>query len=217
VLLGLLIGLLAGLLVFGTAGFFTGRWTADRSTPTPTPSTSPATTPASAGSSLPPYEQSQLAINRGRFSGELATFAGGWLPYVGDCVKSGDRGGPDLAAGEVVRVGCEYGNLSVYFIQYTSIAARDKTRIRNLGQNVDARQLTPGVAPGTDRPTPSGRSEGSYIEYAYRVGQGDAFRTVAGIWWDDADTPVGAYLVAYWKEGAGESWAPMRDVWSRHA
>jgi len=42
-------------------------------------------------------------------------------------------------------------------------------------------------------------------------------RTVAGIWWEDAQTPIAAYLLAYWKDGLGERWEPMRDLWSRYA
>jgi hypothetical protein len=37
------------------------------------------------------------------------------------------------------------------------------------------------------------------------------------MWWDDARTPVAGYLLAYWKEGLGEKWEPMRDLWSRYA
>jgi hypothetical protein len=214
-LLGLLIGALGGLLVFGGAGFAVGRLSApDAPAPLATPS---ATSTPNDAANLPPYEQSQAEVNKPKFTGELATFAEGWVPYAGDCVKSGERGGPGLAEGEAVRIACEYGSALVYFVQYKSIADRDKTRIRNLGQNVDARQLTPGVAAGGEKETPSGRSSGSYIEYAYSFGEGAAARTVAGLWWDDADRPVGAYLLSYWKEELGQSWEPLRDLWGRYA
>jgi hypothetical protein len=212
----LLIGLLAGLVLFGSSGFLAGRWTAAGPESAPTAPT-PAPTGPSAGPSLPAYERNQLEVNKAKLTGDLGAFADGWLPYVGDCLRNGDREGPKLGTGEVARVACEHGSVLVYFVQYRSIADRDKVRIRNLGQNVDARQLTPGVAPGGERGTPSGRSTGSYVEYAYRFGNGAAARTVAGIWWDDADRPVGAYLLAYWKDEVGESWEPLRDLWGRHA
>lgn len=212
-IVGLLIGSLAGLLVFGVSGFFIGRFTVgDSVDPQPSPSAVAATP------TLPAYERSQLTLNEAKFSGELADFAEPWLPWVAACLKNGDRGGPPLNPGESLRVLCKFGGMSVYFVQYASIAERDKIRIRNLGQNVDARQIAPGVASAEqDRATPSGRSRGGYVEYAYRVGSGAAARTVSGLWWDDADRPVGAYLLAFWAEGAGENWEPMRDVWGRHA
>ena len=86
-----------------------------------------------------------------------------------------------------------------------------------LGQNVDARTLTPGVAAATDRATPSGRTTGNYVEYAYKVTESDGVRTVSGIRWDEAEAPVGAYLLAYWTDGIGADWAPMRDLWGRYA
>ena len=61
------------------------------------------------------------------------------------------------------------------------------------------------------------RTEGNYVEYAYRLTERGTTRTVSGLWWDDAQAPVAGYLLAYWKDGVGESWAPMRDLWSRYA
>jgi hypothetical protein len=207
----LLIGLLSGLLVFGLSGFFLGRWTAGGSGVAPTPEPTGA-------ADLAPYERSQLTLNGAKFTGALAALAEPWLPFADGCRKNGDPEGPRLNQGEAARVRCEYRSMSLYFVEYSSVAERDKIRIRNLGQNVDAQQLTPGAKPAADRRrTPSGRTEGGYVEYAFRSGQGAQARTVAGLWWDDADSPVGAYLLAFWTEGVGESWEPMRDVWSRHA
>jgi hypothetical protein len=107
--------------------------------------------------------------------------------------------------------------MTAIFVEYTSAAARDKARVTTLGQNVDARTLTPGVGPATEKAAPSGRTSGNYVEYAYRLTENKATRTVSGLWWDDAQTPVAAYFLAYWKEGVGESWAPMRDIWARYA
>ena len=55
------------------------------------------------------------------------------------------------------------------------------------------------------------------MEYAYPVTEANITQTVSGLWWDDAEAPVAAYMLAYWKAGVGESWAPMRDVWARYA
>jgi hypothetical protein len=215
---GLVIGLVVGLLAFGAGGFLAGRLTGDQAAPAPAPA--PKSAPSPGAPALPPYESSLQTLNRTRFeaSPDLARFAESWLPWASGCRKNGEPDGPALNPGEATRVFCEFGNLSLYFVQYKSASDRDKTRIRHLAQNVDARQLTPGVAAGSDRrATPSGHSEGSYIEYAYKAGSGATARTVSAVWWDDADTPVGAYLLAYWKDGVGESWEPIRDVWQRHA
>lgn len=210
---GLIIGLACGLLAFGASGFFIGRYTADASAGGPGP-----TTPTAAPSpTLPPYEQSQRELNAEKFTGDLAAFAEPWLPYVSGCAQDGEPGGPQLRAGESRRVLCEYGAMSLFFVQYKSISERDKVRARNLVQNVEARELAPGVAGGENaRKAPSGRSEGSYIEYAFRS-DGAPVRTVSGVWWDKEEAPVGAFLLAFWAEGVGEDWEPIRDVWKRHA
>jgi hypothetical protein len=82
---------------------------------------------------------------------------------------------------------------------------------------VDTEALAPGAAEPAERKAPSARTEGNYVEYAYRLTERGTTRTVSGLWWDDAQTPVAGYLLAYWKDGVGESWAPMRDLWSRYA
>ena len=56
-----------------------------------------------------------------------------------------------------------------------------------------------------------------FVEYAYTVTENNVKQTVGGIRWDDAQTPVAGYMLAYWKDGVGESWAPMREVWTRYA
>jgi hypothetical protein len=55
------------------------------------------------------------------------------------------------------------------------------------------------------------------VEYAYTVTELTIKRIVGDIWWDGSRTPVAAYMLAYWKDGVGESWESMRDVWSRYA
>jgi hypothetical protein len=211
-IVGLLAGLVAGLVLFGTGGYFAGRATAPEAAAEPS-------TPAPAPSSpLGVFEQNQVAVNQPDFAGSsLTAISEGWLPYLSTCSRSGTPGGPKVNAGEKVRVRCTLDGMSAIFVEYESVAERDKARVKAMGQAVDARTLTPGVAPAAERPTPSGRTTGNYLEYAFRLTEGGTTRTVSGMWWDDAQAPVAGYLLAYWKEGLGEKWEPMRDLWSRYA
>lgn len=212
-IIGLVAGLVAGLLVFGTGGWFTGRATAPKAKGGTTTTVSP-----SPSASLGAFEQTQATLNQPHFTGTgLVPISQGWLPYVSDCARNGESGGPALNSGEKTRVRCALNGMSVIFVEYASTSDRDKARVKTLGQNVDARTLTPGVGAATVRATPSGRTNGNYVEYAYTLTQSGHSRPVAAIWWDDAQTPVAAYVLAFWKEGLGESWAPMRDLWSRYA
>lgn len=207
--IGLVAGLTAGLLIFGTAGYLTGR-----ATTTAGPTAAEPTAKPSQGV----FEQNQITINSADFQGTgLTTLAQGWLPYIATCNRSGTPGGPALNSGEKTRVRCTLDGMSAIFVEYNSVADRDKARVKTLGQAVDARTLTPGVAAPTQRPAPSGRTTGNYVEYAYRLTESGTTRTVGGVWWDDTKTPVAGYLLAYWKEGVGENWEPMRDLWSRYA
>ena len=214
--LAALAGLVVGLLIFAPTGYFVGtRIFGDRSGDDGRPA---ATTPGGGGTgSLPPYESSQLALNKAKFDGDLATLAESWLPWVGRCTANTDPRGPELKAGEQTRVLCEYSNVNVYFIRYTSIAERDKERLDRTRQHIDAQTLTPGAVKEADKAATSGHTSGSYVEFAYRVGSGSRTRTTCGAWWDDADTPVGAYLVTLWTEGLGDKWEPLRDIWQRHS
>ncbi|MBB4697410.1 hypothetical protein [Paractinoplanes abujensis] len=203
---GILAGLVVGLLLFGTGGYFAGRATAPK-----TPEAAPAPAPTATGG-LGVFEQSQVTINREDFAGTgLTTMSEGFLPYLSACAR------PKANAGEKLRVRCTLDGMSAIFVEYNSVADRDKARVKALGQAVDARSLTPGVAPAVEQATPSGRVTGNYVEYAYRLTESGATRTVAGIWWDDAQTPVAGYLLAYWEDGLGAKWDPMRDLWSRYA
>ncbi|WP_433296759.1 hypothetical protein ACQP2F_39215 [Actinoplanes sp. CA-030573] len=235
--MGLLIGLLAGLLVFGTAAFFLGRTTAGGSTAAANKGGSTTTgkggsaaagkggsTTADKGGSttagkdantaqaLGLFEQNQARLNQKDFKGTpLATIAQGWLPYLSTC----GRGTPRAGEGEKLRVRCTIDGMSALFIEYKSTAERDKARRKT--QEQDAAALAPGAQAPRQTRTPSGRTTGNYVEYAYRLTEGGVTRTVAGIWWDDAQTPIAGYLLAYWKDGVGERWEPMRDLWSRYA
>jgi len=197
---GLLIGLIAGLLLFGTAGWFTGRTTA----PTPTPPK--PTIPAKPAIGL--FEQTQATLNAAHFTTtNLTKFAQPWLPYLANCAKVA----PAQADGEKARVRCTIDGMSAFFVEYKSTAERDKARGKLQPQVREASTLAPGAKDPGKTPT------GNYVEYAYRLTEGGVTRTVAGIWWDDAQTPIAAYLLAYWKDGLGERWEPMRDLWSRYA
>ena len=211
-LLGAVTGLLAGLLVFGVGAFFVGRLTAGPGDPA-----APQPVGASAAPSLGVYEQSQVVVNQAKFAGALAPLTQAWLPYLSGCDRSGAAGGPGLNRGEKTRVRCRFDGMSVVFVEYASIADRDKARVKILSQNVDARTLTPGVGAAGERAAPSGRTSGNYVEFAYTVDENKRKQTVAGIWWDDAATPVAAYMLGFWQTGVGESWAPMREVWARYA
>ncbi|GIM81519.1 hypothetical protein Aco04nite_76960 [Winogradskya consettensis] len=204
-----LAGLVVGLLLFGTGGWFLGRAMSDGSG-----GSTAADKPTTGGNrNLGPYESNQVALNAPKFSGELTTLAEGWLPRLSNCSRSGDKDGPTLANGEKVRVRCQFDAISMFFIEYNTPADRDRARVSSLGQNVDARALTPGVADAGSRKTPSGRTEGNYIEYAYQVDG----RTVAGLWWDDYATPVGAFMLAYWDKDMGQKWDGVREVWGNCA
>jgi hypothetical protein len=139
------------------------------------------------------------------------------MPYLSGCTRSGEAGGPALNPGEKVRVRCTLGGMSAIFVEYKTAADRDKSRVTALGQNVDARSLTPGVGEPVGKATPSGRTTGNYVEYAYALTEGKSTRTVAGIRWDEDQAPVAGYLLAYWADGIGSNWAPMRDLWGRYA
>ncbi len=211
-LVGFLAGLTAGLLIFGGAGFFVGRSTA------PQAARPPASLPSAAPpeSQLSSYETAQQAANRRAFPPALETIAAPWLPYVGACLRDGQPS-VKLLRGEKSRVRCEHGDVVFMFVEYTSVAERDKVRIANLSKNVDARQLTPGVAGQREGPTPSGHTTGDYVEYAYTLPSGTARAPVAALWWDDASAPVGAYMIAFWKDKLGGSWEPLRALWAEHA
>jgi hypothetical protein len=213
-LAGILAGLAAGLLLFGTAGWFLGRTTATPNAPKATE----ATTPGPAPTTLGVFERSQATINEGFFAGTgLVAISEGWLPYLSNCGRSGRSGGPALNSGEKVRVRCTLDGMSAIFVEYASAEERDRARETVLDQNAAARTLTPGVVPATERRTPSGRAEGHYVEYAFKLTENGGSRIVSGIWWDDVKTPIAGYLLAFWKEGLGERWEPMRDLWSRYA
>jgi hypothetical protein len=206
-----LVGLLAGLLVFGPTGYLVGYRTA------PAPKPTPSKPAASGAAALPPFERTLLELNKPKFTSELAPIATSWLPWISNCAKSGSKNGPDLSTGEEVRVACRYANTSIYFVQYKTADERDKAYTRHVGQNIDAKQMAPGVAKPTTKRTTSGEVNGRYVEYAFKTSSDANGKTMCGLWWSDSTTPIAAYLVAYWDDELGQSWEPMRDLWRRYS
>lgn len=206
----LVAGLVAGLLVVGAGGFFVGRCTAPAGTVAARP------TPSAAAPALSVFHRAQEAANRRTLAPGLNGIAAPWLPYLGDCTRNGE-GAVKLGRGEKARLRCHHGDVVVTFVEYQSTAERDKARSAKLGQNVEARRLTPGVAAPREGFTPSGRMAGDYLEYAYTVKVGTSDGPVGALWWDDRGAPVGAYLAANWREKMAGSWEPLRDLWAAHA
>jgi hypothetical protein len=202
-----------GLLVFGPTGYFVRSWT----TGTPAAgagSPGPATPGPASTASLPPFESNQLALNRTKFDGDLAAFAEPWLAWVGGCATNADPGGPRLEVGERNRVFCRYGGTAVNFVLYKSTAERDDARNYRQRLSLDGHDLAPGLTEPTRKTGQSGVN-GSYVEYALR--DSNQGRTIAGVWWDREDSPVGLYIEMLWDEGLGGKWEPLRDLWQRHS
>ncbi len=208
VLLGIAVGLLAGLVLFGPTGYLVGAHRAESAPPKPQ-SSSPGT-----GDALGPFEQNQRALNTNKFNGDLAVFAKSWLPHVANCNKSGDKDGPQLGQGEVVRISCRYASVTVFFVQFQSIEERDRARGGRVPQNEDAKQMMPGVGEAAAKRTASGNANGNYLEYGFK---GDTGRTFAGLWWDNTATPVAGFMIVDWNDGLDEKWEPLRDLWRRYS
>jgi hypothetical protein len=206
---GLIVAMIAGavvlLLLVSTAVFFAVRDPGDDTTGTQPPVGPPS------GSAAPSVGAS---TEQAKFPAALRPFADSWLSRVRNCIRHDDSGGPTLGDGEVVRIFCQSGTMDVYFVQYASTDERDKARDRRLRQAGEAAEKVPGLAAPSKRRTTSGNAEGDYLEYGFTVDDGRVF---AGLWWDDTSTPVGAFIVANWKDQAGGSWTPVRELWTQNA
>jgi hypothetical protein len=206
-----LLGLVAGLLVFGPTGYLVGHQTAAA------PAPKPASSPNSGTPVLPLFEHAQLQLNKPKFTSELTPIANSWLPWMTGCAKNGDKDGPRLGDGEDARVACHYANATIFFVRYKSTDERDKAYTKYLAQNIDAKHLASGVGEPTTKKTTSGTVNGRYVEFAYKTSNDANGKPVCGMWWSDASAPIAAYLLAYWSEGLGENWEPLRDVWRRYS
>jgi hypothetical protein len=151
-------------------------------------------------------------MNRQKFEGDLAEIAEPWLARVAGCIRSDEVHGPKLGdEGEELRIYCQYGNLNVYFVLYRSEADHNRVFMVRQEQNVRAQELCPGVTQPAKKPWASGKT-GHYVEFGYPE---KGYGPVAGIWWDLDGTLATAYIETFWREGLGENWEPIRDVWQR--
>jgi hypothetical protein len=106
--------------------------------------------------------------------------------------------------------------MSVIFVEHRDVASRDKARVKVLGENVDARTLTPNVRAAVERPAREGARPATTSSAATRSSSRAAPARSAVSGGMMLRRRPGAYLLAYRTEGVGESWAPMRDLWSRY-
>ena len=150
-------------------------------------------------------------------TGDLAGFLRPWIGHVQGCLSAAQPGGPSLSRGETQRVTCAINGITVHFVSYRSIADRDYARALAVSRNTEAQDLTSGVTRPEYLRTPSGRSTGAYVEYAYRVVVAQSSQIVAGLWWDDTALPLAGYMLADWTVDLGGRWDPLRDVWQRLA
>ncbi|MFD0745049.1 hypothetical protein ACFQ1L_26950 [Phytohabitans flavus] len=141
----------------------------------------------------------------------LAAFAAAWLPDATGCASAAGE------EGEQSRVSCTLGKLGLHFVRFASAAERDTARLTRRQQHDDAQRLAPGATHVLRRPSASQRTRGEYIEFAYISGTGADAPIVAGIWWDNGDEPIAAYLEAPLAKDLDGSWAPLRDAWNRYS
>jgi hypothetical protein len=210
-LIGLLIGLLAGLVVFAPSGYFVGDQlfgTASKESPGPVQ-------PSASATSLPVYEATQAELNRPLFSGDMAAMAEPWLPYLSRCVKTAEGPGAKLPVNERLRIACQVGGLSVFFVEFKTADDRDQEYLTRKQQNTDSQQLAPGAAAPTRKSGASGKNHGDYVEFAFKPTTAGAV-TYAGIWWNREGVPLlAARIEAAWATGLNQKWEPLRDLWQR--
>jgi hypothetical protein len=198
------VGLFVGLLIFGSTGYLVGVRADDRRSPAA----------ADAGTVTAGEFAGRDAAIRARLDEALLPIAESWLPFVEGCAGSDEPAGPRLQPGEQARVSCRLNGLDLGFIRYVSIDDRNRAADARRGQNAWAAAITPGIAVPSRGTAAAGRVNGNYIEYATGPTAGGT-PTVGGIWWDDAETPVAAYLETTWEAGAGGTWVTLREVWRR--
>ncbi|MGN9808272.1 hypothetical protein ACTMSW_02775 [Micromonospora sp. BQ11] len=197
------VGALTLTLIAGTAGFVLGKGSEG----------DPVVAPSSASAPLPPYEASQLAINKARFEGPLAPLAQPWLSRIGGCVTFDEAGAPKLPADEKGHVVCRYGGAWLHFTLYPGKKQKDTARTYRLQLNISNADLAPGIAGEVTRTTGEvTRAAGSYLEYAYK---GEDGRSMCGIWWERDDVDAAWFLETYCEDGIGGNWDALRDLWKR--
>ncbi|WP_157437366.1 hypothetical protein [Actinoplanes subtropicus] len=208
---GLLAGVVVAVLAAGVGGYFIGH-SAGGAAPSHKPSSAPKTDDLNA---LPPYEASQLAINRAKLDGELSALAQPWLGSVGACAVNGEPDGPKLGVDESKHVFCRYYAVSLHFVEFKSAAQKDSARAWRAQLNLSSDGIAPGIEPASRQTGGVSKAPGKYVEYAYRDGTG---RALCGIWWDRDDSVGSALMMeTLCEEGLGGKWDPLRDLWQRHS
>ncbi|MEH0818621.1 MULTISPECIES: hypothetical protein [unclassified Micromonospora] len=186
----------------GGIGFGWGRSTAGgEAKPAPSPS-------------LSPYEASQFSVNKAKFDGSLAVLAEPWLARMGGCASDTEVGGPKLPEDEKQHVFCRYGGLSVHFALYESGTREDAARAYRQQLAISGSALAPGLRESTRTKGGVTGVEGSYVEYAFKAGDG---RPTCGIWWDRDDSVGAVYFETLCEAGVAGNWDALRDVWHRHS
>jgi hypothetical protein len=202
---GLIAALIALPIAFGVGGYFLGTAQGKPAAEDVNPSPS---------ASLPLFQSTQLTINRTKLGGDLSGVAGPWLSDVGGCTASTDRGGPKLPVDEKEHVFCRYGGVAVHFASYKDAAKRDSARAWRQQLGLQNGSVAQGMElPQHKTGTVSGAT-GTYVEYALKGTDG---RVYCGLWWDREGESSAVYLEALCQEDLGGSWAPLRDLWSRHS
>ena len=208
---GLVAGVVVAVLAAGTGGYFLGH-SGGGSSPSPKSSTAPKADDLNA---LPPYEASQLAINRAKLDGELSALAQPWLGTVAACAVNGEQDGPKLGNDESKHVFCRYGAVSLHFVEFKSVPQKDSARNFRAQLNLNGDGIAPGLEPASRKTGGVSKAPGKYVEYAYRDSGG---RALCGIWWDRDDDANGALMMeTLCEEGLGGKWDPLRDLWQRHS
>ncbi|MEH1027214.1 hypothetical protein ACWD6L_24490 [Micromonospora profundi] len=188
----------------GTAGFFVGGVNRSDDEPeAPAPN-----------ASLAPFEATQFSINKTKFDGDLAPLAEPWLAAAGGCAVDTEVGGPPLPADERRHVFCRYGGASVHFALYPAKAEKDAARAYRQQLNLAGGALAPGLREATRTTGGVTGAPGSYVEYAFKGGDG---RTVCGVWWDRDDVNGAFYVETLCEAGIAGNWDALRDLWRRNS
>ncbi|MGK5738657.1 hypothetical protein [Micromonospora sp. URMC 103] len=188
-------------LVGGTAGFFIGRGSGSEASPSP-----------SASAPLPPYEATQLSINKAKLGGQLAPLADPWLARIGGCVAYNEPGAPKLPSDEKQHVFCHYGGAWLHFALYPGRKQKDTARSYRQQLNLAGGSLAPGLREASRTTGGVTGAAGSYVEYAF---EGEDGKPICGVWWDRDDIEGAFYIETLCEDGIAGNWDALRDLWSR--
>jgi len=167
------------------------------------------------GPSLQPYEASQVALNRAKFSGDLVPLAQPWLAEMGRCRTDTDVEGPQLPPDETKHVLCRVGGVSVHFSLFKSAQALSQERTYREGLYLTSGALAPGAGQPGRKTGGVSHAQGRYVEYALKGTNGKP--PLCGIWWNRDNSQAALLLEALCQEDLGGSWAPLRDLWQRYS